>query len=278
MMKNIKREDILKYETLNVRDNVDIIRNLQKIAPYLNADYLQVNGGAATYDGCDAWNCHVTGWGSVDTISDDEIDRVFEFYRERPCNFRVQLSTLADPTLICRLEDRGLRVRGYVVTAGRDITEKDLKFVRRSPFDIRVANSDEEMVWCETLNRGFMSDEDVELDANVMAMSQAAFRTESTIPFLAFENGKAVAGAVLAVEEGVAHLVAAATLPSFRGRGAQTDIQKARIAYGAERGATELLFEGMPGSTSFFNAQKQGLDTLFTSTILSIDPIDNLVF
>ncbi len=277
-MKNIRREDIPRYEDLNTKNNIEIIENLQKLAPELNADFIRVSGGAALYDGCDAWNCGVTGWGAIDDVPDDEIDRVFKFYKDRPCNFRVSLSTMADPTLINRLEDRGLRVRGFIVTAGRDLIEEDLTFEQKSPFEIRVASRDEEMIWCETLNRGFMSEEDSDIEANYTIMSQAAFRTKSTIPILAFENEKAVAAAVLTVEDGIAHLVAAATLPSFRSRGAQTDLQKFRIAYGAKMGAKELLFEGVPGATSFFNAQKQGLDTLFTSAILSKNPIKDLVF
>jgi len=266
------------YEKFFAEINADLIRSQQLFCPEMEPDLMKITGGWATCDGIDAYNTQVIGWGANGEVSDDEIDQVLKFYENKPGRVRIEISCFADRTLIMRLENRGFRVRGWIVTAGKDIIEEDKNFEFKSPFKCFLATEKDEEVWVDTMNRGFLDNEDGELDPGLLPMGKAVFRSESIIPFIAYEGDKAVASSSLTVKDNIACLVAATTLPSFRRKGAQRDMQKIRIAHAAKMGAKTLLFEGLPGTESLHNAYKRGITALYSSVVLAREEIDNLVF
>jgi len=277
-LKFVTRETCAKYESFFADLNHNMVMVQQKMTPEMNADALKVTGGWATFDGIGAFNTQIVGWGSSADVSDSEIEKVLEFYEGKPGNVKIELSMLSDSTLVSRLEDRGYRVRGWVVTAGKELREQVNPKESEDPFEFRLIEEKEENVWAETMIRGFENNEYGEIDKDVLKLSRVTSRCESHLPFIALENGRPVGAALLSVEGDLAYLVGASTIPSYRRRGIQTGLQKARIALAIQMGAKTLLFNGFPGTESLHNAYRQGMTSLYTSVLLSRHPIDNLAF
>jgi hypothetical protein len=65
-------------------------------------------------------------------------------------------------------------------------------------------------------------------------------------------------------------LAAAATLPAFHGRGAQTALIHRRLADAAAAGCTLLAVEATPGSQSERNLERIGLRLAYTRVVWSL--------
>ena len=88
--------------------------------------------------------------------------------------------------------------------------------------------------------------------------------TEKLRAFLAWIDGVAVAAGALAIHDGVALLAGAATLPQWRGRGAQRALLEHRLAVAAEAGCDLATMGASPGSASQRNAERHGFRIAYT--------------
>jgi ribosomal protein S18 acetylase RimI-like enzyme len=79
-------------------------------------------------------------------------------------------------------------------------------------------------------------------------------------------------GASLRIQDGVAQLNGAATLPDHRRRGVQSALLRHRLADGARRGCDVAVVTTQPGSKSQQNVQRSGFSLLYTRAILVKEP------
>ena len=87
-----------------------------------------------------------------------------------------------------------------------------------------------------------------------------------TTLYLATVDGRPAAAAVLRVGDGIGYLANAATVPEFRGRGAQTALLARRIADAAAAGCGLVAGQATFGSTSQRNMERMGLRPAVTLT------------
>lgn len=74
------------------------------------------------------------------------------------------------------------------------------------------------------------------------------------------------------IDDGVAALAGAATVPAHRRRGVQTALLAARLADAAAAGCDLAVITTEPGSKSQENAQNSGFTLLYTRAILTKTP------
>jgi GNAT superfamily N-acetyltransferase len=82
--------------------------------------------------------------------------------------------------------------------------------------------------------------------------------------FLAEIDGRAVAAASVSLNEGVALLAGAATIPEFRGRGAQRALLHGRLEYAGAHGCDLATMGAEPGGASQRNAEREGFCVAYT--------------
>ena len=82
--------------------------------------------------------------------------------------------------------------------------------------------------------------------------------------FLAELDGRAIATAVLAIHDGVAHLAGASTIPSARRQGAQLALLDARLRHAASLGCDIALMGAAPGGGSQRNAERHDFRIAYT--------------
>jgi GNAT superfamily N-acetyltransferase len=89
--------------------------------------------------------------------------------------------------------------------------------------------------------------------------------------YLARRGGVVAGGASFRIQDGVAQLAGASTLPDHRRQGVQTALLRYRLAEAARRGCDVAVVTTSPGSKSQENVQKAGFALLYARAILVKD-------
>ena len=89
--------------------------------------------------------------------------------------------------------------------------------------------------------------------------------------YCAWIDGQLVGTATLRLDDGLAQLCGAATLPAWRRRGVQTALLQRRLADAADAGCEIALMTTSPGTKSQENGLKQGFSLLYVRALLVKD-------
>ena len=87
-----------------------------------------------------------------------------------------------------------------------------------------------------------------------------------SLSFLAELDGKQIAAGALSVNNDIALLAGASTIPSARRQGAQNALLEERLRYAATQGCTIGMMVTQPGSGSQRNAERHGFRIAYTRT------------
>jgi ribosomal protein S18 acetylase RimI-like enzyme len=92
--------------------------------------------------------------------------------------------------------------------------------------------------------------------------------TPGLVRYLLEIDGTPAGAASIRMDDGLAQLCGAATLPAFRRRGVQAALLSRRLADARQAGCDLAVVTVQPGSKSQANAMRQGFSLLFTRVIL----------
>lgn len=251
-----------RLEGCDARGNARCAEAYAVLYPHVGALALPVAGGYAMFAGAQSPLTQAIGLGMSGPVAAAELDQVEAFYRERDAAVRVELCPLADPSLPALFAERGYRVEEYSNVLARALSPDDLAAPARSEVQVRVALPDEAEEWARTVAEGIAEDEAV--DSSLLELFFTFFHLSTTTCFLASVGGQPAGGGVVATDQGVAALFAAATHPAFRNRGVQTALLRARLAFAMEAGCEVAMVITLPGSTSQRNAERQGFRVMYT--------------
>lgn len=190
-------------------------------------------------------------------------------------SLRVELSTLAEPTLA-----RDLTVRGYSLLGFENVL---VCSPRSTPADtlptddeiiVRFARGEELPAWVDVLTRGFL-EPDEESDATE-TFDRAALEqvfadmaaSGSFHPVLALRGGVLAGGAGLRIDGTLAQLGGASTLRAHRRRGVQTRLLQFRLARAAAAGCAIATVTTEPGSRSQQNVMRAGFVLGYSRSVL----------
>ncbi len=245
-------------------------RALGRIKPSSGAEAESIGGGVAAWFGPGSPLSQAQGLGLVGAVSEQELDRLDDFFSSRGSGGSIEVSSLADPGLLPALSRRG-----YVVG------EQTHMLVRPANLDLgpaqdlngksiaRIAEDDDagHALLAETVLRGFFEGpgEPPEGLDEVMGSMMAA---PGSSGWMARWNGEPAGGAVLVTHQGVSLLAGDATLPSFRGRGIQSALIRARIAHAGKIGGDLVAACTAPGSISQRNYERQGFRIVYARTLM----------
>ena len=225
-----------------------------------------IAGGFAIYCGAGSPVTQAVGLGLDGPVSEDEFDRLEEFYRSRNEAVRVETCPLADASLIRYFGERGYRVTEFsnVTALPLDCATLSTPASAAPPEGVTIERIGKEHtdLWTLTVSQGFSENFPVTQEVlDVMKMFAHGSNVEC---YLARVDGAVAGGATLAVREGVAGLFGASTLPAFRNRGVQTALLKQRLARAAEQNCDLAVCLAAPGSSSQRNVVRLGFSVLYT--------------
>ncbi len=251
-----------RLERTEARGNADFVETRARIDPESGAEWIDVAGTYAMYDGVSSPLTQTFGLGLFDPITAAELDRIEEFFRRRGAPVFHEVSPLADPQVLPLLNERGYRPIELTSVLYRPIGEELPVKPGNEAVRVRPTGLEDWKLWAATAAQGW--NEFPEVSELMFGLGEITAKRSDGLCFLAELNGQAIATGVLILHEGVALLGGASTIPEGRRQGAQLALLESRLRYAAENGCDLAMMCALPGSASQRNAERQGFRIAYT--------------
>ena len=254
---------------------------------------IRVGSGLAVFAGTASPLSKVAGLGFADEFGSspelvaDALEMAEGIFFDHGAPVQVELSSLAEPSVLSALTGRGYAPVGFEYVSGLRLDGPPPE--RASDLDnsltVRQDGPDDEETWLDVLVTGF-SVADAAGIASHESFPEDALR-QSIADFTAVEGMRrylglrTIEGATVPAGAGgmvvagdMAKLSGAATLAEHRGVGVQTALLRHRLADAHRAGCRLVIVTTQPGSTSLRNMQRHGFELLYVRLILVKAPPD----
>jgi hypothetical protein len=234
--------------------------------PSIGAQWIEVAGALAMFDGVDSPCTQTFGLGMFDPITDSHLEQIEVFFEERGAKVFHEVCPLVEISLVEMLNARGYRPMEYSNVLYRPIGCGD-EYPRpqNSSITARLIKSDEAKLWTNVVREGWL-DVAPQIGDFLREFEQVIPHQRSSPKFLAEKDGQAIAAGALHLCDGVALLAGACTIPQHRRQGAQRSLLESRFRFAADHGCDIAMMVAQPGSGSQRNAQRQGFHIAYTRT------------
>ena len=254
-----------RLEKTEALSNVDFVEARTKAFPDSGAQWLEVAGAYAMFDGVTSPSTQTFGLGMFQPVASADMQRIEEFFKVRGAEVFHEVCPLADPSLLLLLNERGYQPMEFTSVLYRPIShDLNLAASRNEKIQVRLIQEDERELWTETSAQGWS--EFAELGDFLREVGQVIAMRDGARSFLVELDGQAIATGVLCICDGVALLAGASTIPEGRKQGAQLALLESRLHYAAEQGCDIAMMGALPGSASQRNAERHGFRIAYTRT------------
>jgi GNAT superfamily N-acetyltransferase len=236
--------------------------------------------GIAVYSGPDSPANKIIGVGFDEGLEGTMLEEIEQNYFERGSFVQAEVATLASPAVHALLTARGYLLQGFENVLGRISVDSDQLPAEIAGMTIETVQPNDLDTWIDVVITGFEHPDATGTGSGVaLPPRQAiedAFAQLSEIPgfraYLARVGAAAAGGGGLRINEGIAQLCGASTLPTFRRRGIQAALLRRRLRDARSAGCDLGIMTAQPGSKSHFNAQRQGFALLYSRAVLVKTP------
>lgn len=236
------------------------------LQPELGVAMAPVAGGVVVFAGRGAPVNRAFGLGLRRAVTDEDIDRVEDFFHARRKLPRLDVCPLAHSSLLEVLRNRGYSLERFWSALARPLDGQDLEPGGDGSIAVRRVEPGQEELWLRTVAEGMAGDENP--GPEVLDVVAASLRTPGMALLLAWIDGQPAGGAGILIHEGMAECTSAGTRPAFRRRGVQSALLKARLSAAAEAGCQWVAAMVHPGTTSERNCQRAGFQLAYTKAVM----------
>jgi GNAT superfamily N-acetyltransferase len=222
-----------------------------------------VGGGVALWLGEGSPVNQAAGLGMEGPVTVEDLARLENFYHERGADAVLSLCPFADHSLLAGLAKRGWHVTEFenlfLLELGGSVATKRIKAwepTLDAAVEVRVCMPEERAIWARVTAQGFSNSETPERGHEEYGRIMA--EREEAILVLGWVDGEPAGTGTLVIDEGVGWLSGDSTLPKFRRRGIQQEIQRHRLEIAREAGCELAVTESEPGSASQRNMERHG--------------------
>ncbi len=255
-----------KLERAEAKTNADFVKTRARLEPESRAEWIEVGGAYAMFDGAESPLTQTFGLGMFDEIGAAEINEIEAFFKKHDAPVFHEVSPLADAAIIQLLNERGYQPIEMTSVLYQAIDEK-MAFdpAANSQIETRIIKKTDVDLWARTSVNGWRT-KMPELGEFMFSLGQISARCKSAFPFLAELDGEAISTGMLFIHDDIALLGGASTVPEGRRKGAQNALLAARLKFAAERGCKIAAMGALPGSQSQRNAEKNNFRIAYTRT------------
>jgi hypothetical protein len=252
-----------RLERTEAKSNAEFVEARARSFPDSGAQWIEVAGAYAMFDGLHSPCTQTFGLGMFDEVGAPELEQLESFFQSRNAPVHHEISPMANFALFETLSQRGYRPIEFTSILYRPLhRDADLGIARNNQIQVRMIAADDQELWAQTAAAGWSADTEF---ADVMLdFSRLGAARQGALNFLAEMNGQAIATGGMFIHDGVALLAGASTIPAARQQGAQLAILESRLGYAAEQGCDLAMMGALPGSTSQRNAERQGFRIAYT--------------
>lgn len=220
-------------------------------------EFLEIAGGIAACTTPGSPLTHAAGFGMNGPVTEDDLDHLEHWYRERNSPVAIEVCPLADPSFL-----QLLGRRGYLITETSNLLVRRLRPQEElTPPALEVAESNDANTWARLLAEGFFEHDPL---PGELEIGEDLLRAPCMRAYTAALDAEAAAVGALAVVDGIACLCADATLPRFRTRGAQLALIRRRLMDALGAGCEFAVAETQPATVSQRNYQRAGFEVAWT--------------
>ena len=256
----------IKLERAEALVNADLVETRARLEPASGAEWIEVAGTYAMFDDVDSPCTQTFGLGMFDEITDAELSRIEGFFVDLGAPVFHEVSPMADPLLLPLLNSRGYQPVEFTSVMFTSLDRPANVRGRVNPeITTRVIEADEVALWARTSADGWAT-EGEGLGDFMLGFASIGARCKTAFPYLAELNGRPISTGTLFIQDDVAFLAGASTIPDGRNKGAQTALLGARLRFAAEQGCQLAVMGASPGSQSQINAQRNGFNIAYTRT------------
>jgi GNAT superfamily N-acetyltransferase len=252
-----------RLERAEGRSNADFVEARAKLFPESEAEWIEVAGAYAMFDGIGSPLTQTFGLGVFDPITQADMEKLEDFFQQRGAHVHHEVSPLVGASLMTLLNERGYQPVELTSVMYRPIgREIQLASPRNENVQSRLIQDGEEDLWAQTAAKGWS--ELIEFADIILQLSFITAKRAGGCSFMAELDGRPIATGAMFMHDGVALLAGASTIPEGRRQGAQLAMLESRLRYAAEQGCDLAMMCAAPGSASQRNAERQGFRIAYT--------------
>lgn len=253
-----------KLERTEARANREFVEARVKAFPDWGAEWTEVAGTYAMFDGPGSPLTQTFGLGMFESHEAPHFDEIENFFKQRGGGVFHEVCPLADGSTFALLSERGYKPIEFSNVLYRPISENlRLDAARNENIRVHKIRAGEVDVWAQTAFEGWSEFTEV---ADFLRDLGHVMARSSYLPFLAQLDGQPIAAGALSISDDVALLAGASTIPSARRQGAQNALLEERLRQAATLGCTIAMMVTQPGSGSQRNAERHGFRIAYTRT------------
>ena len=255
-----------------------IARVVAAQAPDYGSDVVEIGGGVAVFAGVGSPTNKMIGVGFDGVPDAGALDAVERLFAAHGAPLQAEVSTLADPAFHACLVQRGYEPRGFENVLGHPLTAIDAA----APANVFIesVDADDLPAWIDLLVTAFSAPDTGGVGGDAIPPSDELRRWLAitvTVPgfqLMSARVGKELAGGgSLRIDDTIAQLAGAATLPAFRRRGVQSALLGWRLASARALGCEVAVVTTQPASKSQQNVQRSGFHLLYSRQLLVKPPV-----
>lgn len=243
--------------------NAAFVEARAQLDPAIGAQWIDVAGTYAMFDGPDSPITQTFGLGVFDAMGDTEFSSIESFFTDRSAPVCHEVCPLIPPDVL-----KLLNARGYQPIEFSSVLVRPIALEMSTPpeaITVRRIDASEIDQWSRVAAQGWSS-ESLELAAIVEDFGRIIGRARGTHCFIAYRDAVPIAAGSLVLNSDVALLAGASTIPEYRKQGAQLALLDARLRFAAENRAQLAMMVALPGSGSQRNAERHGFRVAYTRT------------
>lgn len=241
--------------------NARFVEARARLVPDSSAEWMEVAGAYAMYDGVNSPCTQTFGLGLLQLPTSADMDRLETFFTSHGAPVLHEISPLADKAVLELLNQRGYQPAEFTSVMFLPLAER-ASAAPNGRIKVRIVGAEERDLWARTAVEGWR--EFTEMAGLILEMMRISASKEDAPCFLAELDGRPVAAAALAIHEGVALFAGASTIPEWRRMGAQRALLESRLEYAAGVGCDLGMICAEPGGASQRNAERQGFRIAYT--------------
>jgi GNAT superfamily N-acetyltransferase len=261
----------LRLERAEAAANVAFVEARAALAHGSSAAWREIDGTFAMFDGVGSPITQTFGLGLFAPFRASGLAQIETFFFERASASNHEVCEYADPATRTALEAAGYApVERSQVLSRSLLTPLPLAPRQSHGPTTRFVTSADHAEWSGLAARGWS--ESPEHEAFMLDFGALSARTRGFRCFAAEIDGEMIATAGIAIHQRVGLLAGASTVPEFRGRGAQSALLAARLAYARGQGCDLAMIVTAPESTSQANSERAGFAVAYGRTKFSRAP------
>jgi hypothetical protein len=253
---------------------IENARALKTLASESAAEAIAVGGGHAVFMGAGSPLSQAQGLGLHGPVPERELAHMEAFFRDRQTLTQIEVASLADQSLLTCLTQRGYMIAEQTHLLVASLATETLRqtSVNQSEstaiVDVARVEPDQSAFWVDMVLGCFFEEPAVPPPAlRNGAIAMAAVAGFSA--WMAQVDRQPAGGASLVIHNGLALFCGDGTLPSFRHRGVQKALLRARLAHALAAGCRLAVICTQPGSGSQRNAERQGFRVAYARTMMT---------